>query len=246
MQVTLDLDRVQSLIDRVQSVTGMTLGSGYTVALVPDVRISGTLAGQPIKTAFKPPLTLTFNGLQLQPSLGSASSSGSESGFTARKSAAVSAAGSAPATLTVLGHRMGVGLLRWIGLIGLLLAGLAVLVAALLKRAEPFEEAARIQAEFGHLIVPILVESDDLGWPPVDVPSIKALVRLAESGQCLILHRDDPGGDTYLVNDAGTVYRYQVKPGNVVWGEWKPARPRPLNATSAPDADDLSAQSSSA
>jgi hypothetical protein len=83
-------------------------------------------------------------------------------------------------------------------------------------------ETFRIQAKYGHMIVPI-VGGEDLGWPPVDVPNIKALVKLAESGQRLILHNHKDNVDTYMVNEEGTVYRYQVKPSNVVWGEWSDA-----------------------
>ena len=90
------------------------------------------------------------------------------------------------------------------------------------KRAEPFEETVRIQSQYGHMIVPI-VAGEDLGWPAVDVPTIKALVKLAESGQRLILHSRSGDIDTYMVNDEGTVYRYQVRPSKVVWGEWSEA-----------------------
>jgi hypothetical protein len=45
----------------------------------------------------------------------------------------------------------------------------------------------------------------------------------------LILHNRSNDVDTYLVNDEGTVYRYQVRPSNVVWGEWSEA-PAPLEA----------------
>ena len=69
------------------------------------------------------------------------------------------------------------------------------------------------------MIVPI-VGGEDLGWPPVDVPSIKSLVKLAEAGQRLILHNRSNDVDTYMVNEEGTVYRYQVKASNVVWGDW--------------------------
>jgi hypothetical protein len=71
-------------------------------------------------------------------------------------------------------------------------------------------------------MVPI-INAEDLGWPPIDVPNIKALVRLAESGERLILHHRGAGVDTYLVNDEGTVYRYQAKPIKVVWQEWAKA-----------------------
>jgi hypothetical protein len=124
-----------------------------------------------------------------------------------------------PNTVTALDASLHVRMLRWIALIGLLISGLLALFAYLRRRSEPFEETARIQAQYGHLIVPI-IGGEDLGWPPVDVPDIKALVRLAESGQRLILHNRSNSVDTYLVNDEGTVYRYQVRPSNVVWGEW--------------------------
>ena len=122
-------------------------------------------------------------------------------------------------TLTVFGVSPRIELLRWIALIGLLLSIAVTLYFYLRKRGEPFEETFRIQAQYGHMIVPI-VGGEDLGWPPVDVPNIKALVRLAESGQRLILHNRSDNVDTYMVNEEGTVYRYQVKPSKVVWGDW--------------------------
>ncbi len=138
-----------------------------------------------------------------------------------------------------------VWLLRGLGPVGLLLAAAAAAVGLALKQGEPFEETARIQSRYGHLIVPVVLEANDLGWPAVDVTNIKALVRLAESGQRLILHRPDPGGDTFLVNDEGTVYRYQVQPSNVVWGDWKPTAPRPVAAADdSPGAEQVSADSS--
>jgi hypothetical protein len=96
---------------------------------------------------------------------------------------------------------------------------LATVFFYLRKRSEPFEETYRIQSQYGHMIVPI-IGGEDLGWPPVDVPNIKALVMLAESGQRLILHNRKDNVDTYMVNEEGTVYRYQVKPSKVVWGDW--------------------------
>jgi hypothetical protein len=125
----------------------------------------------------------------------------------------------APATVTVLGVSPQISLLRWIAVLGLLLSGAAAVYFYLRKRSEPFEESFQIQSQYGHMIVPI-VGGEDLGWPPVDVPNIKALVMLAESGQRLILHNRSNDIDTYMVNEEGTVYRYQVKPSKVVWGEW--------------------------
>ncbi len=114
-----------------------------------------------------------------------------------------------------------VNTLRAVGAGGVLLAVLSVLLLVVLaKRNAPFGEAGRIQSAFGHLIVPIAGTADDLAWAPFDVPNIEALVRLAEACNRLILHYREGTLDTYLVNDEGTVYRYQSRHTGVVWGEW--------------------------
>ena len=125
-------------------------------------------------------------------------------------------------TLGIAGHALSVQTIRWAALGGFLLALAVALGTLIFRRSQPFEEAARIQEQYGHLMVPI-INAEDLGWPPIDVPNIKALVRLAESGERLILHHRGAGVDTYLVNDEGTVYRYQAKPIKVVWQEWAKA-----------------------
>jgi hypothetical protein len=216
--VTLDIPQVQSLLGKVSSLTGM-VGGTYTIAVVPRVHIRGTVAGHPLNLSFNSSDSFQLSGPQLIPGGSSSSASGASHSAPATRRGAVGAPATEPATITVLGVALKISLLRWISIVGLLLSALASLFFFLRKRGEPFEETFRIQAQYGHLIVPV-VAGEDLGWPPVDVPNIKALVRLAESGQRLILHSRSDNVDTYMVNDEGTVYRYQVRPSNVVWGEW--------------------------
>ena len=222
--VSLDLPQVQSLLNKIESLTDAGTG-GLTFAVGPQVRITGNVAGHPIKTGFAPVLTFEPQGGQLVVTSGTAptgavtSSTSSQVDYTPSLGGTVSSPGTAPATVTVLGVSPEVDVLRWIALLGLLLSVPLAVYAFLRKRGEPFEESVQIQAQYGHLIVPVLA-GEDLGWPPVDVPNIKALVRLAESGQRLILHNRSGDVDTYMVNDEGTVYRYQVKASKIVWGEW--------------------------
>jgi hypothetical protein len=42
--------------------------------------------------------------------------------------------------------------------------------------------------------------------------SIDALVKLAERSERLILHYQRDGVDSYLIDDEGTLYRYQARP----------------------------------
>jgi hypothetical protein len=115
---------------------------------------------------------------------------------------------------------MSYSMLSWISLVGFILCAAAIVpLALLLRRNRAFDEAARIRNRYGHLLVPILI-GEDLGWPPVDVINFKALVRLAETAGQVILHHQADAVDTYLVNDNGTVYRYQIKLPLVTWGEW--------------------------
>jgi hypothetical protein len=191
------------------------------------------VSGHPIDTKFSP--TLTFEPQAGQFIVGSGTPSpghgGSPPEYNVTQRGGVSSPGTAPAAITVLGASAEVDTLRWIALIGLLLSGGVAVYSYLRKRGEPFQENAHIQSRYGHLIVPIIA-GEDLGWPPVDVPNIKALVRLAESGQRLILHNRSGDVDTYMVNDEGTVYRYQVRSSRVVWGEWTDA-PVPVDHPTA-------------
>jgi signal peptidase I len=236
-QVTLDVPRVQSLLSKVGRLTGGTGFASYTISVVPQIHVKGAVAGHPVDSSFGPALSFQLSPTQLVASgVSRGASSATPPGVTpvsppkvgysqTQTGALPTAPGSKSTTFTFLGASPTISLLRWLASIGLLLSVALALYAFLRKRSEPFEETFRIRAQYGHMIVPI-VGGEDLGWPPVDVPNIKALVKLAESGQRLILHNRSDNVDTYMVNDEGTVYRYQVRPSNVVWGDWsEPATP---------------------
>jgi signal peptidase I len=234
-QVALNLRQLQSLMAQIERLTDTPGFSSFSLTVQPVVHVTGTVAGHPINANYEPALGFQLQSGQLQPASGSAPS-GAASGtaptsgsanYTPRQAGGVATPASAPASITVLGVSPTIALLRWISIVGLLLSVLATVFLYLRKRGEPFEESVHIQSQYGHLIVPI-VAGEDLGWPPVDVPNIKALVRLAESGQRLILHNRSGDVDTYMVNDEGTVYRYQVKASKIVWGEWTDA-PLPVD-----------------
>jgi signal peptidase I len=222
----IDLHAVQALLDQVQKATGIA-ATGASVGIVMQVHVTGTVAGQAVEASFAPTASFQLQPLELTPSgsapAGAATSSStpaSETGLDPSAPGKVAVASSVPNDLTVAGHVLSYATVAWLALAGALLAGgLAAFLAVLLQRNQAFDEAARIRARYGHLLVPILV-GEDLGWPPVDVTSFKALARLAESAGQLVLHHQADAVDTYLVNDNGTVYRYQITLPLVSWGEW--------------------------
>jgi signal peptidase I len=225
----IDLRALQSLLLNVQKETTIPAETGYTVGVALKVHVNGTLAGEPLDAKFAPVATFQLLTQELQPTAstaeGAASAAGAKStsgsgGFTPSQSGSLSTHSIVPNPLTVAGHEFSWDAIKWGGAAGFVLSALAtLLLAVLLQRNRAFDEAARIRARYGHLLVPILV-GEDLGWPPVDVTSFKALARLAESAGQLVLHHQADAADTYLVNDSGTVYRYQIKLPLVTWGEW--------------------------
>jgi signal peptidase I len=224
---TIDLRAVQALLDEVQSATGIS-AAGASLGIVMKVHVTGTVAGQPVNATFTPVASFQLQPLELVPGgtappaagAGSSSVPSTQTGLTPSAQGKVTTVSSVPNTFTLAGHTLSYTTIAWFALSGLLLAGaLAAFLVVLLKRNQAFDEAARIRARYGHLLVPILV-GEDLGWPPVDVTSFKALARLAESAGQLVLHHRADAVDTYLVNDNGTVYRYQITLPLVSWGEW--------------------------
>ncbi|HEX4279763.1 MAG TPA: signal peptidase I [Solirubrobacteraceae bacterium] len=237
--VTLNLSRVESLMAEIARLTATPGFGSFALTVQPVVHITGTVSDRPVRASYSPALGFQLQSDELQPTGGSASTGNTSSAaatsgqanYTPSQSGSVSHPAAQSNAIGVLGVSVDVRLLRWMSLLGLLLSVAATLYFYLRKRGEPFEESVRIQAQHGHLIVPIIA-GEDLGWPPVDVPNIKALVRLAESGQRLILHNRSGDVDTYMVNDEGTVYRYQVRSSRVVWGEWTDA-PVPVDHPTA-------------
>lgn len=236
---TLDLPAIQALLAQIQRLTGIPDTSGYNAAVAAEVRVNGAVAGRRLAASFEPQLSFAIQPLQLQPGAAPGATPGSagqsSAGFSPSAAGTVTTTVPAANSVGLAGQKLRVALLRRVALAALVISLMAgIVVSVLLRRAGTFDEAARIQARYGAMLVPILA-GDDLGWPPVDVPSFESLVRLAQSAGLMILHHHGEQRDTYLVNDDGTVYRYQAKLPKVVWGEWSEPR------TQLADAADLSA-----
>jgi hypothetical protein len=212
--VTLDVPALQSLIRKVEKLTGGTPGSAYNLSITPRVHVTGTLASQPLTSDYSPALSLQLDALQLRAGGGSPASGEKDSGLTPSRPGTVSTASTKPNNLTVRGHAVPVTTARWIALIGLLLAASAALLSGVRLLGGSSDPTAYVN-RYRHLIVPIAGTTFDPARPPIDVTSIQALAQLAERSERLILHHQRDGADTYLVDDEGTLYRYQAQPVGV-------------------------------
>jgi signal peptidase I len=208
---TLDLRSLQALIRRVEAQTGAPAGGGYSLAVQPRLHVTGTLAGQALTSDFAPSLSFQMDALQLRLGAGAPASGEQSGGLTPSRRGSVASPSATANALSVRGHGLGVVSARWIALAGFLLAAAATLLTGVRLLRQPWDPASRIRARYRHLIVPIAGTAYE-ARPPIDVASIEALVQLAERSERLILHHEPDGVDTYLVDDEGTLYRYQAGP----------------------------------
>jgi signal peptidase I len=222
--VMLDLPHLQSVIRKVERLTGGAAGVAYDLSVVPRVHVTGTLASQPLTTDYAPALSLRLDALQLRsaaapPAAADPPASASDKATAAlnpSRRGMVAAATIRPNSLHVRGHDlMSVTTARWIAVIGFLLAASAALLTGLRLLDDRSDPTAHIH-RYRHLIVPIAGTTYDPARPPIDVTSINALAQLAERSERLILHEQRNGADTYLVDDEGTLYRYQAHPARAL------------------------------
>jgi signal peptidase I len=218
--VDLDLDRLQALIHRVEAQTGAAAGGAFTVDVLARVRVKGTLAGQDLDDHYEPALTFQLDPLQLRTGVGNAGGAPGAAtapgalpaAFTPSRGGSVAALAREPGHLSAGRFSVRVSTARWIALLGLLIAGAAAVLATVRERRRPTDPSMQIHARYKHLIVPVssIVLAHD--QPIVDVMSIEALAQVAERCERVILHHHRIGAETYLVDDEGTLYRYQPRP----------------------------------
>jgi signal peptidase I len=214
--VTLDVQRLRSLIREVEKLTGSSAGSAYTLEVTPRVHLAGTIGSEPVTSDYAPALTFQLDPLKLRPATGSSAGGDDasaadqlKSSLNPKRDGSVSATTRESNTLTVHGLGLPVPTARWIALIGLLLGAAGTLLTGAGVLRDPYDPTKHVD-RYRHLIVPIAGTTFDPARPPIDVTSIGALAQLAERSERLILHHQRDGADTYLVDDEGTLYRYQA------------------------------------
>ena len=203
---TLDLRRIQALVDRLRDLTG-SAQSVYTLAVVPRVTVKGSVGDEPLNTVFAPALAFELGDLRLQPKL---DGSGEGVGPFARREPGTGT--QATVNQLELGAlAMPVTTARRLSIIGLVASALLGLLAlALLLQRFRGDEQGRIAARYGHLLLPVVTRPQE--WARVtELADIESLVRLAQHHDRMILHVVDGDEHVYVVEEAGSVYRYRTR-----------------------------------
>jgi signal peptidase I len=201
---TLDLKSVQKLIADVEHATGVAHES-YAVTLAPSVDLAGRLAGVDISDRFAPTLKFRLDRLTL--TLDQTTSDR----LAPLRTRSAQAHLLRPGAFSALGAEIRVTALRRITVaVGLVLLVVFLVIAILRAKALRRGESFRIEARYGHLLVPVSPSASEVLGPLVDVATMEGLARLAEPSKRPILHSERLGGHSYFVEDGGILYRYST------------------------------------
>jgi signal peptidase I len=200
----LDLRELATAVELFEAKTGEH-NAVYHLDLVPRVQVRGIAGGRAIREAFAPSLSFDLDELRLQ--LAHPPAGISSNALTRTKTA--DGTRTTTATLAVFGRRVSVAGARRLAL-AVTGAGISLTLTAaflLLRRRE--DELAAIERRFGDIIVPVAADAHRQSSER-RVATIDALARIAERYDRLILHETRAGGHSFLVDDAGVVYRYDL------------------------------------
>jgi signal peptidase I len=212
---TLDLRAIELLLRRVETATAAAGSVSYTLTLLPQIHISGTLGGLPITDGFEPQLPFTLDPLKLRPQLPDATSQAgtthAANPLTPTGSGSIKTAYLAPNRLSFHGIHVPVAAARRIAAAGSV-AALCALFAfvILLLRGRRADEPARIQARHRDLLIAVAGTDRRSYDEIVELESFETLARLAERYDRLILHEQSALGHSYRVADEGVLYIYLV------------------------------------
>jgi signal peptidase I len=198
--------QVRALIDGFEHQTGLE-HQQYTLAIVPDLAVEGTLAGQSLQDTFAPRMQFRLDQTLLQ--LVGASGADKDP-LKPSKPGLIKYTHVEPNVITLLFLKLEVPLARWIGIggLGFALIGLLVLGLLMLRAGRP-DQATQIRSKYGALLIDIAGGERLLGKRIVEVAAIGDLAKLAEKSGQMILHEVCSATHRYAVHDGGLMYCYQ-------------------------------------
>lgn len=217
---TLDLAGIKTLTDQIEEQTGIK-HEYYTVAIVPQIELAGTLAGQPLRdTSFAPRLRFRLNDLEMQIQ---SDTSSDTNPFTPSQEGMLAHSTIVPNTIALLGMQLGVLPARWIALA---VAALALIAGVWLARKHALaglvDEPTRIQFEYGPRLIAVQDSDMLIAEDTVEVANFSDLARLAEREERMILYERCGPIHHYVVQIAGTRYHYRVVEASMAAREVRP------------------------
>jgi signal peptidase I len=202
----LDFVKVRALIDRFEQQTGLERQQ-YTLAIVPEVNVKGSLGGAPLQDEFAPRLEFRVDKTQIQ--LLRDGRDG-QNPLTPSKSGVLKPVRVEPNIISLPLLKLDVTLARRLSAGGASVALIGILwLGLLMLQAVRPSEAARIRSKYGSLMIDATGSVQFVGEHVVQIAAIHDLARLAEKSGQLILYEACGTTHWYSVHDGGTTYYYQ-------------------------------------
>jgi len=207
--VRLDLDPLLALQNAVSAETGLPADQ-LSVAIIPRVHLTGTIAGQSVDTDFAPALDFTL--LTSEFSLADAPSvvGAADPSLTSSQPGTVTRTVTLPAQVSIIAYRLYVKTARRVAVGGGLTAILLAIGGIVLYRVHRSDaEPVQIERNYHYRLIDIRHPPSGAGTIVVDVAGIRPLARLAQRNDAFILHHSDRTQHSYFVDVGPTIYRYQ-------------------------------------
>lgn len=200
LEGTLDLRRIQDVIDEMEQSTGLS-AQIYTIQLVAKTEVSGEVAGVPIVEKFSPRYPLSLDHIRLQPAADPTPQDGNDPRHPTQNATIDDARTGSPSAGVWSSN--GVALPAAVGFV---LSLLAVAVIGSNGKRAATEDATLIRSALRRRLVPVRDAEPGAG-PVVDVGSARAFVDLARRFD-VVMEADTIHGTLFLVHDGSTTYRY--------------------------------------
>jgi len=207
---SLNLSRLAGLIGRVQDITEVE-ETPYTLAISPGVRVTGEVAGRPIDERFGPALEFDVDLLKAKLTTNEplAEDIAPADPLHPKASGSVLVPISTPNELSVGPVGVRIGVLRVIAVSGAVLCAVLVGTLSLIARRIADEPSA-IAKRYGKWMIAVDTLRPASERTAVEVRGMDELVALAESYGRLILHQEDDGIHSYVVEESNIAYWYQA------------------------------------
>ena len=240
---SLDLAEIRDIIRQVEIETGV-VQTTHTVTLKPRIDALGAIKGVGLDDDFTPTLTLQMDALQLQlPTSDPTNAATPADPFKHTESGSLSGSTQAESTFGIGPVAVTVRVARVVSLFGLVMSLVALFMFGLpVIRAMRENEASRIQARYGGVMVPVKalgLRSDSV---LVELESIEALVRIGERFDLPVLHASADGTNDYMVESDGAVYRYRSGAGVSETPPLAPVEEAPKQASYGRSSDNASSE----
>ena len=202
----LDLCQIEALVASVEEQTGLH-PSVYTLQVIADTKITGSVDGKPIVESLESSLNFKFDEVHFHLD----TKSDQEDPLRTTKSGMINSTEQGPSTLSMFGRELTIQTLRLLTLFGLAisLAGL-LLVSWYFFNSTLTSKNDMIRLKYRGLLMDVHGINYQQDLPVVEVASMDDLAKLAERQSTMITHMVLNFLHYYMVQSNGVMYRYVI------------------------------------